>query len=257
MKAYNYNKNSRLNVLNGVRALAMMWVVFGHAYSTIMVNISNALTLSNQINSWFMLMAEGGLFAVDTFFFVGGFLVAYVFVREGSKSGLKYPLAILNRYLRLVPSYFLTMLIYYTIFPHMGSGPFWRKNIDEGVSYCKNMWRALLFVDNLIDGGSKQCMLWGWYLQNDMQMFVYSLFLLLIYSKSRFWGCMSIVLSVAASFAYTMQVTFDGGFHTLVKLSDASGWQQYVDSAYMQPWSRCPPYLYGLLLGLLYMELTQ
>lgn len=202
-----------------------------------------------------MLLTEGGLFAVDTFFFVGGFLVAYVFLRERSNSNLKYPLAILNRYLRFFPSYFLTILIYYTIFPHMGSGPLWRSG-DATVAFCDNMWRPLLFVDNLVNGGNTQCMGWGWYLQNDMQMFVYSIFLLLIYSKSRFWGYMSIVLSMTASFAYTMQVTFDQGFHNATHITDMTNWGDYMSLLYYKPWSRCPPYLYGLFLGLLYMEFT-
>ena len=30
LKIFKYNPDSRLNTLNGVKALAMMWVVFGH-----------------------------------------------------------------------------------------------------------------------------------------------------------------------------------------------------------------------------------
>lgn len=71
------------------------------------------------------------------------------------------------------------------------------------------MWKTLLFVDNLVDNGEKQCMGWGWYLQNDMQIFLYSLFVLLIYNKSRFWSFITILTTTIASCAYTMQQTYD------------------------------------------------
>lgn len=71
------------------------------------------------------------------------------------------------------------------------------------------MWKPLIFVDNLIDNGNKQCMGWGWYLQNDMQIFILSLVILLIHSKSRFWSFVTVYLCVIGSFGYTMQHSYD------------------------------------------------
>lgn len=31
-------------------------------------------------------------------------------------------------------------------------------------------------------------------------------------------------------------------------------WQEYFTNIYIKPWIRCPPYLFGLMLGLLHME---
>lgn len=39
------SKDSDLNVFNGVRALAMMWVVFGHYYFNTVTGILNALDI--------------------------------------------------------------------------------------------------------------------------------------------------------------------------------------------------------------------
>ena len=72
-------------------------------------------------------MVESGFFAVDAFFFIGGFLVAYAFLKETTTTFFKYPLAILNRYLRLVPAYFVAIMFFYRIFPYMGSGPYWHQ----------------------------------------------------------------------------------------------------------------------------------
>jgi peptidoglycan/LPS O-acetylase OafA/YrhL len=75
------------------------------------------------------LFIEAGVLAVDSFFFIGGFLVSYSILKDVKiKSRFRYFLAIINRYLRLIPAYFLTILIYYSILAHLVSGPFWFQN---------------------------------------------------------------------------------------------------------------------------------
>jgi peptidoglycan/LPS O-acetylase OafA/YrhL len=79
----------------------------------------------------FFLFIEAGLFSIDVFFFVGGFLLAYVFLKgnnsenPSSKKGFTYALAIVQRFLRLWPSYIFAILIYYSVYLHIGDGPFW------------------------------------------------------------------------------------------------------------------------------------
>lgn len=46
LKIFEYNQKSQLNVLNGVRSLAMLWVIFGHQYSMIIINTSNLLSIN-------------------------------------------------------------------------------------------------------------------------------------------------------------------------------------------------------------------
>lgn len=145
------------------------------------------------------------------------------------------------------------MMIYYTIFPHLGSGPFWQNQVDLS-NLCHSMWRPLLFVDNIVDNGDNMCMPWGWYLQNDIQLFFYCLIILVIYRKSRFWSFFAIFISIAANFWYVMEETYDNGEKWLSHISDAAQSQRYQLNIYYKPWGRCPPYLYGLLLGLLYYE---
>ena len=216
----------------------------------------NGLTLQQQITGPFFLIIEGGLLAVDTFFFVGGFLVAYAVLREKSLNPFKYPLAIFNRFLRFIPAYLVALLIYYTFFPHAGSGPLWKSTI-VGYQYCSHMWRALVFVDNLIDNGVEQCMPWGWYLQNDMQIFIYSILALFVYGYSRFWGYMFIIWSILVSCLVSMVGVYLNGFHYLLTLKDFFAFGDYLTYYYIKPWIRCPPYLYGLLLGIMYANFLQ
>jgi peptidoglycan/LPS O-acetylase OafA/YrhL len=55
----------------------MLWVIIGHQYSLTIVDSSNLLTIDDKMYTWYMLFIEAGILAVDTFFFIGGFLVAY------------------------------------------------------------------------------------------------------------------------------------------------------------------------------------
>lgn len=126
-KIFKRNPNSNLNVLNGVRSLSMIWVVFGHSMS---YTLSGAINISSSVETIsllkpFFLIVEGGLFAVDIFFFVAGILLAYVFLRTGKITVATYPMALLQRILRFWPSYLFAMLVYYSVYLHLGDGPRW------------------------------------------------------------------------------------------------------------------------------------
>lgn len=168
---------------------------------------------------------------------------------RNNKSLFAYPLAILQRLLRFWPSYIMAMLIFYTIYLHLGSGPRWGSD-QETVEYCSGMWRAIFFVDNLVDDGITQCMGWGWYLQNDMQLFILSLGFLLIYSIKPWLSKLSISLAIIASCIYTYIWTYNHNITVLTHLSDFTSWNDFVENIYFKPWSRAPPYLYGLFVGL-------
>ena len=96
------------------------------------------------------------------------------------------------------------------------------------------------------------CMGWGWYLQVDVQLFIFSMLILFLYRKSRFASLMAIYLTVALSFAYVFQQSYDHGYKYPTHIADLDGSGQYLHDIYYKPWGRCPTYLYGLLMGILY-----
>jgi peptidoglycan/LPS O-acetylase OafA/YrhL len=147
------------------------------------------LNVTLQTEKFYYLFCLGAFFAVDVFFFIGGFLVAYSFMREKSKSILKYPFAILHRVLRFWPSYIFTIIIYSTIYIHTGEGPLWWLGKTLGqIDFCDDFWKTIFFMDNLIDNGERMCLGWGWYLQNDMQIFIVSLIFIFAYTKNKKLG---------------------------------------------------------------------
>ena len=99
------------------------------------------------------------------------------------------------------------------------------------------------------------CLGWGWYLQNDMQLFVYCIFLLAIYNCNKMVGYLSIVWPMLASFAYTMIMTYIHKVDNTNNPTDAAfNNGSTFGYLYISPWSRVPPYLFGLLLGILYVN---
>ncbi len=49
-------KDSDLNVFNGVRSIAMMWVVFGHYYFNTITGILNAMDINSIFQKPFLLL---------------------------------------------------------------------------------------------------------------------------------------------------------------------------------------------------------
>ena len=102
----------------------------------------------------------GGVFAVQSFLVIGGFLTAYLQMKRMEKdkdSSLKVFLkGILGRYIRFAVVMALAVLIHSTWLYRLGSGPFWdRINFTER-QFCRdNGWTNLLFLDNYINSDRK------------------------------------------------------------------------------------------------------
>jgi peptidoglycan/LPS O-acetylase OafA/YrhL len=150
--------------MNGVRVITTFWVIMCNTFINSIIGSVNVLTIDAIIQRPFILMIEAGLLTSDLFFFLGGFFLAYCFAKDLTPVPRKYFLVIFKRFLRILPCYVLTILIWYSMFMHLGGGPRWIPN-QEYTNLCKNMWRTVLFVDNLINNGHTLCMSWTFYLQ--------------------------------------------------------------------------------------------
>jgi len=124
MKHFDIREGEDLNVWDGVRSLAMMWVVIGHTFSfslNVIENITSAQYFGNQA---YILVLEAGILAVDVFFCLGGFFLAFIMLRNKITSKI-CGLGILQRALRVWPAFILSMLIFYSLYMRFGSGPVW------------------------------------------------------------------------------------------------------------------------------------
>jgi peptidoglycan/LPS O-acetylase OafA/YrhL len=59
----------------------MFWVILGHLFSVRLKYDVNIAGIPSQVEKFFYLFITAAFLAVDVFFFIGGFLVAYSFMR--------------------------------------------------------------------------------------------------------------------------------------------------------------------------------
>jgi peptidoglycan/LPS O-acetylase OafA/YrhL len=165
------------------------------------------MTIDNQIFKPFLLIIEAGIISVDVFFMLGGFFLAFVFLRQDKNNLSIYPLGIIQRALRIWPAYIIAMMFYYSVFMQLGSGPSWSKTYVD-VQTCSTMWRSIFFIENLVDNGRVECLGWSWYLQVDFQLFLISLFLLFLYNWKKVVALIVTLFFMFASTVFCFQYTF-------------------------------------------------
>jgi peptidoglycan/LPS O-acetylase OafA/YrhL len=170
--------------------MAMGWVILGHCFLYRMsVPIQNFDDLSHTYKQPQTAIIYGAFYAVDTFFWLSGLLMALLFLKElqgrkGRLSGLQWFMVYFHRFWRILPIYMFVLFMTWAYSRYIGDGPiFW--TVDDMNNDCKRYWWAnLLFINNFVpDWKSEGCLGWAWYLANDMQFYVISPPFLFLYYK--------------------------------------------------------------------------
>lgn len=90
----------QLSCINGIKALSMMWVIYGHENSNMegAYNYLDVMDFMKDKKNMYLLNAP---VSVDTFFTVAGLLTMYTFLKAHDK-GVKFslPMYYVHRYLR-------------------------------------------------------------------------------------------------------------------------------------------------------------
>ena len=254
-----------INNLNGMRVISMFWVILGHTYIFLLAfgGIKNlGLVISDVLPRFTIQAVTNAFFAVDSFFYISGFLVAYLTFREMQRRNGSFPFLTyyLHRILRLTPTYMFVLFFYWLLTHHLAKGPRVPSVVGPGSDQyekCSSYWWTnLLYINNFYptDFGD-MCMGWTWYLANDMQFFVITpLFLITLYASLPL-GLISIAITLLASMGVS---GFIGGFY---EFPANSLYDLYAgvtpdprqpamnDMIYGKPYCRIGPYLVGILLG--------
>ncbi|XP_026847265.1 nose resistant to fluoxetine protein 6 isoform X1 [Drosophila persimilis] len=175
-----------ISCLDGIRCMSLFWVIFAHEYiySLISPNI-NTFNMISWVAEPFSSFILHGFFSVDSFFFIGGLLVATVALRsmDKSKGKLNVPLMYLHRIIRIVPILAIAILVYIKLTPIVSGGPYFKGGF-HGTAACEKGWFwTLLFVQNYATRNI--CLDHTWYLAVDMQLYIISPLLLIALYK---WG---------------------------------------------------------------------
>ncbi|XP_059055499.1 O-acyltransferase like protein-like [Achroia grisella] len=244
-----------LECLDGIRAIAMIWVIIGHTYVNQLTSavVHNPLDIKEFLESFWSLWITAGPITVDTFFALSGLLLIYS--TAGKMTGMKLVknlhLFYLNRYLRLFPVLAACVLLQASLFHRVSDGPAWDE-IGRQTHHCREYWwTTLLYMQNYYNPGY-MCLPHSWYLAIDFQLFLICpliLFFVVSGKKRTAWITLTtaLLLSLAGGTTFNFLMGFKGGPVTLSPLKE--GQPDYFSYYYVNTLPRSPPFFVGMIFG--------
>ncbi|XP_066994975.2 nose resistant to fluoxetine protein 6 [Anabrus simplex] len=247
-----------LSCVHGLRVFSLLWVIAGHT-CMFAFPFSDNQNFRQLVEKDFLFQSIGnGAFSVDTFFFISGLLVCYLFLKLSSKaenrhdndagfmtSFMQFIGVFSYRILRLIPPYVVAMLA-----AQLSSTWFEHNSVLESPtrdsSNCPSFWwRNLLFLNTLFPV-SDMCMIWSWYLANDTQFYALAVVLLLISVRFPKSAMVTLVVLVISSWVTTAVIVINTDH--MPSVDQPLG---LFDALYDKPWMRLGPYAVGMGAGLL------
>jgi peptidoglycan/LPS O-acetylase OafA/YrhL len=246
-----------------LRSAVLSGLTTGHTFSVFAslwgnIEINGTLQKLTEFGNSFSAILIGGAFgAVDSFFFISGFLGGFVILKKLSKSRARFHLTpsvygvmLLHRYLRVTPLYLMTLLWWIHMTPTLAYGPF--TQISKVTASCNgNMYLNMLYINNIIpaDGSAEStCAGWTWYLADDFQFFALTPLLLSVYLYKPAAG--KAVISALIIGCVVISGVASHNVHADITSNDSS----YDVHLYTRPWTRLSPYLIGVLLAAYFYE---
>jgi peptidoglycan/LPS O-acetylase OafA/YrhL len=193
----------------------------------------------------------GTFYAIDTLFWLSGFLLTYLFLIEiHFKGKIKWINMYLHRMYRLVPTYTFCLFLTWAFLKYIGNGPLWFEGDMINDDCHDYWWTNLLFLNNFIpDGNGSRCMAWTWYLSNEIQFFLITPVILYIYSKlSKIAGwCIILILIII----HIVSSAVISNYYNLALVSNKG---DAYDKLYIKIYCRIGAYAIGIAFGLLYFS---
>ncbi|KAG6445706.1 O-acyltransferase like protein [Manduca sexta] len=240
-----------IECVDGIRALAMLWVLVGHAFTSVPF-WANPIDTFQWVPSLNALWLTSAHITVDTFFTLSGMLVVYTTAGKlnGKQLIKNIHLFYLNRLLRMFPLLALTVLYEASYLNRMTDGPVWT-TVVRHVDTCRsNWWPTLLHIQNYLNP-EHTCVGQSWYLAIDVQLHILSsivLFFVLSGRRTVAWIALTaanIGILVVAT-VYNFHMEFPSGM-----MSPGRGHQMmyYLVYYYVNTLTRAAPFLVGMIIG--------
>jgi len=286
---YPPSKSSSFEVLDGLRALSILWIVLGHTlamFSSIgLMNPAAVLPPSGFLKEIYAQLLLSSRFAVDTFFFISGFLVVTSLLKRldslsttinsndssaddltttesNEKRTTKRDVIIppvkkwiwsfyIHRLVRILPPYIFSLLLWWKIGVLLGNGPFWYRWLTLTHRCDKYFWTNLLFINNLYPMNvteQAECFYVTWYLAVDMQFYIISPFFVWLFLKRNLYGILAtiVVCLLSCTLAYYETMKHGWSAHSF----DGQWVTNYAIHYYTKPLYRIPVYCIGMLAAM-------
>ncbi|OMJ83540.1 hypothetical protein SteCoe_15506 [Stentor coeruleus] len=245
-----------LHLFNGLRVLLMVFISYAHNY---MYNMNspmiNPLMTYDMVTSFWHYFIYYGMYSVDFFFVMAGFFMAYTTLAaiNQSKGKISCLKLVIHRFIRICPVYYGIYLFFLALFPYFGSGPAWQVMKNKSEYVCMNYWWSVfLFTNNLIPKDRYGCMGWTWFLSCDMQFYICSCIILLLYCKNRILGYSILCILLIVNIIITVVLSAENNYNPGVRYGFLDSYQ-FVHS-FIRPYFRMNAYIIGLMLGIVYRK---
>uniref|UniRef100_A0A182PZR6 Nose resistant-to-fluoxetine protein N-terminal domain-containing protein n=1 Tax=Anopheles farauti TaxID=69004 RepID=A0A182PZR6_9DIPT len=279
-----------LTCVHGLRLYSLLWTVLVHTYLQLFAVSENRFGRKIAERSFLYQVVGNASFSVDTFFFISGLLIVYLYLKSVTKvdhpSGhskkagdhgeataggetngrgnagaenepikgrdssagfggatRKVGFSILYRYLRLTPVYWFTIVANELILKWTYDRSVFTPGIIDHITCDRFWWRNILYVNNWFPF-TEMCMIWSWYLANDMQFYVIAIVLLMI--SSRNFRLAVALLFVCLGGSWLLSIYFSLHYRYTYKVADPF---ESFDILYDKPWQRIGPYIVGMITG--------
>lgn len=239
------NSPSSINCLHGLRALSVLWIMFGHRFSNQQgFPVTNPAAVNQHYEHVYSVILTSYNVAVDTFFVMGALLVTLSTLNALDMKRLNIPKMILHRFLRYTPVFAVLVLYTVSLSKFTVNGPIQVPEIRE--QCAQYWWSALLHIQNYVNP-NELCLDHAWYLSADFQLFILSPFL--IYPAWKY-GCKYVwclpVLAVMSSI-YVLVICLAHDLRVYM-ISQEKG-EAFSELIYNATHARMGPWLVGIVLG--------
>ncbi|EZA56840.1 Nose resistant to fluoxetine protein [Ooceraea biroi] len=247
-----------ISTVHGLRAISMAWVILGHT-CIVLFKYSDNMEYRKVVEKRFLFQTiTNGAFSVDTFFFMGGLLVSFLYFRTNAKGdlkrltqgtrgflagSLKFIGLLLYRFSRLTAPYMFVLGVVEVSMKYFHANSVFEPPTADHYNCPNYWWRNLLYINTWFPV-EEMCMLWSWYVADDTQFYIVGGVILVLATKHFKIAAAALIGLLISSWATT-------GYIALINnhMPTSDDPLALFDKIYDKPWTRLGPYLIGMSVG--------
>ena len=237
-------KDGRIECINGLMVLSMVWIIFGQSLWTIRdFPTNNVFDLFDMYSDTSMMLILSWHLALDTFFLISGFLLSFSSFNKNSQMN---PFWIyLKSYLHFTPTYAIIILISSTLLLHFGYGPFWNHVENHALNCHHFSWQNLFYMNNFFP--ENHCIPPSWFLAANFQMLLFGPWIIFVMKKLKKRGIYALIPLLLLSILIPAILTRVNNWPP-ENFAFAQN-QKWFDGFYVRFYTRFTPYIIGIGLG--------
>ncbi|XP_065288955.1 nose resistant to fluoxetine protein 6-like [Dermacentor albipictus] len=250
-------QNEALKFICGFKVIMTFWVVLGHAYIILPMGYFHAVFAMDSMTEHFTFQFITNAFlSVTVFFFLSGFLLAYVAVASRevlarTNPFLVYIVRASRRYLRLVVPAMVIILVAFLL-PLFAYGPAAYEAYNQYIHGCYDKWWTVLLQANNFDNSEHVCLQHLWYISAELQIFLVLAFplTLLFIKQPRAAAIIGALMAAAFCLMTCVQIyswdlfyAFTSGTNDMRRVKDT------LELIYFRPFTHVGAYIVGVICG--------